>query len=433
MYKKLFRELSSGKHGISSGSLLFVVRWLSVTLIIFSSELLIRYNLLGFLAFIILIGISLVFLGSVGQKVRTLYPNSNSILSIIQLNSSDHITKFYSYLFLCLSIGLLVIQSIAVHLMLSTIFTIPFVITQFIFFSLCFIYIGISKRKVTKKAEPFFIIILFMTVIFIPLYNFVQKGIEPVYNGVWLYHPYILYWQNGHHFQLFTTIFIFLMSIIVADRVTWQRIFVLDKAKIRRTTTMAGFILSVLLLGVSSLLLISLAQKSFNNAATILFTLIQDLQAPILQGLFLAFCLIISLPIISLELQVISKIITKEINKSAQKKQQTRKIHPMITLLCMTSILYIVSLFPSPSIVTLFTFYGIVCIAISATIYHIAWLKSPLNIYHILATIISIIIGWTLLIFTTDFIAILTTFILTLTIFILLHFMHYHTHAKTSS
>src|SRR5699024_4788351 len=128
--------------------------------------------------------------------------NSNSILSIIQLNSSDHITKFYSYLFLCLSIGLLVIQSIAVHLMLSTIFTIPFVITQFIFFSLCFIYIGISKRKVTKKAEPFFIIILFMTVIFIPLYNFVQKGIEPVYNGVWLYHPYILYWQNGHHFQL---------------------------------------------------------------------------------------------------------------------------------------------------------------------------------------------------------------------------------------
>src|SRR5699024_5168784 len=118
-----------------------------------------------------------------------------------------------------------------------------------------------NANKTMQKMEPIFIIIAFMTVILIPVYNFVQKGITPVYNGIWLYHPYILYWKNESHLQFFLVVFIFLTAIITLDRVTWDRLFQIQREKIRRTTAMASFILILLLLGVSSLLLISLANK----------------------------------------------------------------------------------------------------------------------------------------------------------------------------
>lgn len=60
------------------------------------------------------------------------------------------------------------------------------------FFAFCVLYAGFGGLKLIHGFAAFQVISMFAAVILIPLYFFVKEGIQPVYDGIRLYHPYML-------------------------------------------------------------------------------------------------------------------------------------------------------------------------------------------------------------------------------------------------
>lgn len=377
---------------LSSSALLFIVRWLSISVILFSSEILIRYGLIGLIRFIILFAISLSIFGFLGQRLRLRYDQQASLLSIIEMKSTRLAALFYKNLIFILSLGLLFIQIFSVHLMLISILDIPIFLTQSLFLLACFLYLLFSRPKFLNRIEPVIIVmIVFMTIILIPVYNFVQKGIEPVFNGIWLYHPYLLFWKTNESTSFFITIFLLLLGIILLDFVSWNRLFSLQIPKISRTLSISGFLLAMILFGLSSLLLIALSNKSFDNPSTILFSLIEDLQTSVLKVLFITFSMIISFSVICMEIRFISTL-------CRSRKILPIKNHKTIHLLMIVTILAFASFlcrFLAPmSIMKIFIFYGVICTALIPIILSIIFSRIKLNHIHIFGTIFSVGTGF---------------------------------------
>lgn len=392
---KTYATGGAGALGISSGALLFVARWLSISMIIFSSELLIQYGMLGLIGFIAVLAIVFFVFSIIGQTIRRRFKQQTSIVAVVQSRTSGASTKLLLLLLLILSVGLLLIQAFSVHLMLETMFQFPIYISQFLFFLCCFLYAGLSGMKSMLRLEPIFVMVTFTAVILIPVYNFIQKGITPVYNGVWLYHPYILFWKNKESMLFVLTAFLLVFSMMMLDRVSWHRLFLLQMRRVRGAISMAGFILATILLAVLSLLLISLSNESFEHAATVLFSLVWQLHTPLLIGLFIAFCLVISLSVVSAEIHSLTLMITNHtMKKSKNNKGKESLVFPILIAGSLSFIFFLLSLFAPHSIVTSFVMYGIVCTSMVIPMLLIIYGKRKLSPIYVYCISVSIACGW---------------------------------------
>lgn len=405
-----FTEEKLQRTSVSSGALLFIVRWLSISIILFSSEILIRYGLMGLIGFIILFAISLSIFGYLGQRLRLRFDKHTSLLSVIQIQSTGWASAFYKSLVFMLSLSLLLIQFYSVHLMLITLFNIPTFFTQSLFLLACFIYFMFSSPKVINRIEPIFIVmIVFMVIILIPVYNFVQKGITPVFNGIWLYHPYILFWKTNESTSFFITIFLLLVGIILLDFVSWNRIFSLQIHKINRTTSMSAFLLAMIFLGLSSLLLIALSNKSFRNPSTIIFSLVEDLQTPLLQILFFTFSMIISFSIICIEMRFISTLFLDH-TTIVKRIKKYKIVYPIAAIVILAVVNFLFSFLAPLSITNIFMFYGVVCTALIPVILSVIFSKTQLNHLHMFSTMTSIVTGFIFFWQLDEFVAIWASF-----------------------
>ncbi len=387
--------------GVSFGILIFLSSWLSIGIIMFSSELLIQYGMLGLIGFIVAIALAFIVFSIVARTIKKRFKNEGTIGDVISARTSGATTKIMLTLVFVLSIGMLLIQVFSVHLMLDILFDIPLYITQFLFYLFCFVYAGLGGMRRMLKMEPFFVVVIFSSVIFIPVYFFIQKGIAPVYNGIWLYHPYLLYWKNYDSIFFILTSFILIFSFLMVDRVSWHRLFLIQTDKLRATLSLAGIILGTILLALLSMILISLSSEGYNNAAVVLFHLKTQLQTPALVGLFVTFCFVVASSAIGAELHAITILFIKS---DFQKSKKTTKFTKLQLAFLLTSgitfLLFLVSFYSPDSIVSIMFLYGVVCTAMIFPILVIIYGESPVHSLFIHGVLVSIACG--LLLFFTN-------------------------------
>lgn len=73
------------------------------------------------------------------------------------------------------------------------------------------------------------VVLIFSAVIVIPVYFYIQEGVYPVYEGIKLYHPYILYVKNTEAILFIFTAILIGFGQVIIDRASWQRVFIIKK------------------------------------------------------------------------------------------------------------------------------------------------------------------------------------------------------------
>ncbi|MFD2830786.1 hypothetical protein [Corticicoccus populi] len=379
---------------ISFGVLLFILRWLSITIVVFSSELLINYGILGAISFILAMGAALILFSEIARRIKQRFHNKSSLEDIINIRTEGITRRVMLTMLLLLNLSLLVIQVFAVTLMLDTVFNLPAYTGHMIFFSLLFFYVVIGKGKVIIRLSPLFVTIIFSSVILIPVYFFIQEGVKPVYDGIWLYHPYLLYWKNDNNLPLVLTSFLLFLSILTVDRTTWQRLLALKTNQVREAISMSGITIVTILLAVISMVLISLSNEGYTNASTVLFNLVHQLQSPVLIGLFISFCFVISLSALGSEVHTLVKIIQRSITRLINRNERLTKVNEPVLVLLVILVLFFIGLYAPNNLLGFLFAYGIICASMITPMLIIILTKYSLPRHTVLIIFSAITLGF---------------------------------------
>jgi Na+/proline symporter len=198
-------------------------------------------------------------------------------------------------------------------ILIHILFPMPIFIGMLLFLGFCFFVGGIGGMQRLHQLSGVNVSLIFGAVLIIPVYFYIQEGVHPVYEGIKLFHPYILFYKNTDtSWFIFTAILIGFGQVMI-DRATWQRVFIIKKEKVQMTFTLAGIIWATIPLALTSLLMIIMFGRSYKDIYSLLFELVDKIQSTMLIVLFVLFCFSAISSAISAELHATTTLVVKNI------------------------------------------------------------------------------------------------------------------------
>jgi len=359
---KLYRHYITGSliFGISTGMISLLARWISGNVILASPESLIKYGLLGGIGYSIAGALSIFLFGILAVPIRNRFPTLETIGDLFQLRLKRDGYLFMSILIFLLGFDSLFMQAVGAAVLFDLLFNIPLSLSLFLFFLYCFVVAGLGGMKWIQKFEGISMSFIFSAVILIPLYFFIQEGAYEVYNGIRLYHPYLLVINNRDTFLFIITFVLVGFGQVITDRSTWQRLYIIEKKKVRITFWSTALVWCTVPISLSAMLLIVIFDGTFNETYSLLFMLIDKIDSIFLILLFSLLCFSVLSTTIQAELHATTVHFVKHILKSKKtlKTDHTlrRESYWISGIILFT--LFIITLFTKFSLLEFLFFYG---------------------------------------------------------------------------
>ncbi|ASN06219.1 sodium:solute symporter family transporter [Virgibacillus necropolis] len=380
--------------GASFGVLTLLARWITANTILSTPETLFKYGIIGGLGYSLMGIFAFILFSFVAVKIKQRFSKHETIGDVLHDRLPGQSYVIMMGLLLLTSFDSLFIQAMGAGLLFHLILDIPAFIGLFIFFLYCFIYAGIGGMDSLHKIEPIKISLIFAAIIFIPVYFFIQEGIYPVYDGVRLYHPYLLYWKNYDGFLFILTAILIGFGQVITDRATWQRIHIIQPTKVRASFWLTGLIWGTIPLALFSMLLISIFDKSFDNTFTLLFEFIYKIDPLILVILFFLFCFSTLSTTVGAELHATTVLIVKNIiniNKNYSERKKYKLSYLIAGLISL--ILFIISSVFTPNLLELIFFFGQFYGALIVPMLWVIFGKKRLSVFFAYSILVGIGVG----------------------------------------
>lgn len=399
------------KLGVSFGVVSILARWVTGNTILSSPETLIKYGLIGGIGYSVTGALSLILFGFLAKKIHEIYPGHHTIGDVLRqkLTPSGY-WLMITVLFLT-SFHSLFVQAMGAGILINIIFPIPHFWGILLFLTICFFIGGVGGMQRLHQVAGINVTLIFAAVIIIPVYFFIQEGVYPVYDGIKLYHPYLLYIKNTDAIWfIITAIFVFFGQILI-DRASWQRLFILQKEKVRITFTLTGLIWATIPLALSSLLMITIFGRSFENIYSLFFELVNKIQSTVLIVLFVVFCFSSIASALSAELHATTSLFVKnvmEMFRTLTNDEKWKYTYIFSGSICLCLLVIVSILTPSP--LTLLFFIGNIYAALIIPMLYIILSKSVLPFIVPFSSFIGAIGGYVFLTVTKDFKAIWLSF-----------------------
>ncbi|WP_408006928.1 hypothetical protein ACJROX_19830 [Pseudalkalibacillus sp. A8] len=312
-YDYQFYISGAAKLGIGFGIVSLLARWVTGNTILSAPETLIKYSLTGGIGYSLMGAFALIFFGFIAKKIREKFPDQQTIGDVLKqkLTASGY-WYMISVLFLT-SLYSLFIQAMGAGILIHIIFPIPVFFGMLLLLGFCYLVGGVGGLYRLHQLSGVNVVLIFGAVIVIPVYFYIQEGVHPVYEGIKLYHPYILFFKNTEAIWFIFTAVLIGCGQVITDRATWQRIFIIQKEKVQMTFTLAGLIWATIPLALSSLLMIIIFERSFENIYSLLFELVDKIQTTMLIILFVLFCFSAISSAISAELHATTTLFVKNV------------------------------------------------------------------------------------------------------------------------
>ncbi|MDM5226899.1 hypothetical protein QUF73_11850 [Cytobacillus sp. NJ13] len=345
--------------GIGFGVVSLLSRWVTGNTILSSPETLIKYGLTGGIGYSLMGALALILFGILAKKIRDRFHDQQTIGDVLRERLTPRGYWFMITILLVISIHSIFVQAMGAGILLHMIFPLP-VFSGMVFFLLfCFFIGGAGGMQRIHQLAGINVVLIFSAVIIIPVYFYIQEGVYPVYEGIKLYHPYILYVKNTEAVLFIFTAILIGFGQVIIDRATWQRVFIIKTEKLRITFTLAGLIWATIPLALSSLIMIIIFGRSYDSIYSLLFELIGKINSTLLIVLFVLFCFSALSSAICAELHAIVTLIIKNIVgmlRPLSNKEKWRFTYLLSGAICLT-LLIIVSMLP-PSPIELLFFFG---------------------------------------------------------------------------
>ncbi|MDN3017020.1 hypothetical protein PH210_12545 [Paenibacillus sp. BSR1-1] len=315
MNKNSFQFYISGaiKLGVGYGVVSLLARWITGNTILSSPETLIKYGLTGGLGYSLMGAIALILFGFIAKVLRDKFPEQQTIGDVLRKKLTPAGYWIVIAVLIFTSLHSLFIQAMGAGILIHIMFPIPVFIGMLLFLGFCFFVGGMGGMQRIHQLAGVNVTLIFGTVIVIPVYFFIQEGVHPVYEGIKLYHPYILFFKNTDSIWFIFTAILIGFGQAMIDRATWQRVFIIQREKVRMTFTLAGVIWATVPLAFTSLLMIIMFGRSYKNIYSLLFELVDKIQSTMLIVLFVSFCFSVISSAISSELHATTTLVVKNI------------------------------------------------------------------------------------------------------------------------
>ncbi|KAF0820549.1 hypothetical protein KIS4809_0076 [Bacillus sp. ZZV12-4809] len=344
--------------GIGFGVVSLLSRWVTGNTILSSPETLIKYGLTGGIGYSLMGALALILFGILAKKIRDRFHEHQTIGDVLRDRLTPRGYWFMIFILLVISIHSIFVQAMGAGILLHMIFPLP-VFSGMVFFLLFCFFIGAGGMQRIHQLAGINVVLIFSAVIIIPVYFYIQEGVYPVYEGIKLYHPYILYVKNTEAILFIFTAILIGFGQVIIDRASWQRVFIIKKEKLRISFTLAGLIWATIPLALSSLIMIIIFGRSYDSIYSLLFELIGKINSTLLIVLFVLFCFSAISSAITAELHAIVTLIIMNIAgmlRPLSNKEKWRFTYLFSGAICLF-LLIIVSILP-PTPIELLFFFG---------------------------------------------------------------------------
>lgn len=393
---KTYRHYITGSiiFGVSTGMISLLARWITGNAILSSPESLIKYGLLGGIGYSLVGALSIFLFGIVASKIRNRFPNFETIGDLFQHRLKKDGYWIMTIIILFLGLDSLFMQAIGAAVLFDLLFDIPFTISIFFFFLYCFLIAGVGGMKWIRRFEGVSVFFIFAAIIFIPMYFFIREGAFTVYDGIRLYHPYLLFTRNQEAYFFIVTFMLVGFGQVLTDRATWQRLYMIEQKKIRLTFWSTAFVWSTIPIALSAMLLIVIYEGTFSETYSLLFSLMTKIEPIFLSIIFFLFCFGTLSTTVHAELHATTVHFVKHIRlpfkprmTDKQMRQESYVFSGMLLL-----ILLIVTHFIQFSLLDFLFFYGHLYVAVIPVMLFIILSKRAIS--RMLPY--SILLGWIL-------------------------------------
>lgn len=383
------------KLGLGYGIVSLLARWVTGNTILSSPETLMKYGLTGGIGYSLMGALALFLFGFLAKKIREKFPDESTIGDVLRLKLTPIGYWYMISVLLLTSLDFLFVQAMGVGILIHIIFPIPVGYAMSLFLLICFLVAGIGGMKRIHQIAGVNVALIFGAVIIIPVYFFIQEGVYPVYEGIKLYHPYLLYIKNMDAILFIFTAILIGFGQVLIDRATWQRVFVIKKEKVRMTFTIAGLIWATIPLALSSLLLIMIFGRSYDTIYSLLFELVNKIHSTMLIVLFVLFCFSAILSALSSEIHATTTLIVRNILDlfyQLTNKEKWRYTYFISGTICLFLLLIVIILTPNP--LELLFFFGNIYGSVITPMLYIILSKKPLPAIIPFASLIGSIGGY---------------------------------------
>ncbi|MED3690915.1 transporter [Peribacillus butanolivorans] len=407
MRPRSFQEYVQGpiQIGMGLGIISLLARWVTGTTILSSPESMVKYGVFGGIGYALMGAIALFMFSFIGRRVRQDFPVGLTMGDYLKTRLHPLGYWILIVILVLTSLHTLFIQGMAASTLCQFLFDTPLYVGLFFFFCFCVLFAGFGGLKFIHGIASFQVISMFAAAILIPLYFFVKEGIQPVYDGIRLYHPYMLVINK---YDLWNFIFAGLLvgfGQFFFDLTSWHRLFMIEIKKVPLTFSLSGLIWITFPLSFSSLFIMVIFTGGFTDIHSILVGLANKITTPFIFILFIlcAFSAITSTFGACLH-SLISLIVANILEPFQTKKSDQQKIRMAYLLsILIGGMVFVATLFNSPTLLELLFYSGNIYSALLAPFLAIVFSKGKVANFIPISAVLAIVISYIIQPYVSDF------------------------------
>lgn len=334
------------KLGIGLGTIALLGRWLTGLNIVDSPEALMRYGLYGTLGYSLATALALMLFGWLGKYVRSHSGDAITLSQWLTAKLTPSGARLMTGLFAILLLETVLLQGMVSGFFFHQLFDLPEVAGRTAFIVTCSLLAGfIGLQTLYALAIPQ-AILTFSVAIMFPLFYFIRQGVDPVYSGIRLYHPYMLVIDNHSALLFIATGVLVGLGQVIADPATWQRLFHIERSKIVPAFMMSGMMYATVLMAFLLLVMVSIHSGGLANIPSLIYPLLSITHSPILFGM-LIICLILMFTVSYMSrFQAVLRLCIEQFSLANSGEKRTRNIIICMAMFIATIISLSVSMTP---------------------------------------------------------------------------------------
>ena len=277
--------------GASLSAMVLLSRWITGTTFFIAPEAALRYGLLAGLSYA-LIGtltiFSFTFPAIIIQRQCT---NKCSLSTFLQSKYDNKGYMFHHWIMLVVGLTSLYIQVDAGAMLFYAIFHLPLEYGVILFSVIGLLFYFAVKTPLSIRHHIYKVASVLLLLVVLMVYFFILKGVEHIYEGVRLYHPYLFVINNQELPYFLLAIFFIFLSQFFLDPPTWDQLAKIEQKKLTQTFILIGFIWGTIPLSFFTLLFAVIYTGGFQNVYTIYYDLFHSISSPILFTFVILFLL----------------------------------------------------------------------------------------------------------------------------------------------
>lgn len=379
--------------GIGLGIVVIMTRLMAAPTIAASPEAVLSYGLITGLIFSITLFLGIFLFGFMGRRIRNQSLDCHTIADFFKQNLQPLDYKIFIALILLLSVQGILLQVIVIKNLLSFNFG-PSL--QLLLISTYFLFIfAVATRGISavNRLAQWQISLFFAVATLVPVYSLIQQGLKPVYNGILLYHPYLLVMVRDGSFFFIAISILIGCGYIFLNPALWQRLFQLNAAKVRQTFFLSSFFWCVIPISILCIFFLLIYQGSFNTYANIALQVIQTATPILLFLMFLGISTTLTAALGS-ELQAVITLVKKNIFTEYHLTKRRKLYFGLLLSGIVISITSFIFIYYQPTFLDVFYIGGIIQVSLLPQIIMLIFQHHRLKVNVAAAPILGIVSGY---------------------------------------